>query len=121
MMGSRRQVEHGLQLRMNYIASHNRMIIYCLNGRHPRQEYDFLWGFHAPRLSTSALCECSIFVAVAALVRAFALSGTPVKKTGAPPGRYNEVPCAHVAARIVRFALMSIVFLLDKPHDQPQL
>jgi hypothetical protein len=45
MMGSRRQVEHGLQLRINYIASHNRMIIYCLNGRHPRQEYDFLWAF----------------------------------------------------------------------------
>jgi hypothetical protein len=46
---------------------------------------------------------------------------TPVKKNDVPPGRYNEVPCAHVAARIVRFALMSIVFLLDKPHDQPQL
>jgi hypothetical protein len=65
--------------------------------------------------------SAAFFISVTALVRPVARSGTRVKKNVAPPGRYNEVPCAHVPGRIVRFALMSIVFLLDKPHDQPQL
>jgi hypothetical protein len=97
------------------------MIIYCLNGRHLRQEYDFFKGIHAPRLNARALCECSISTSIPAMVH----GNDPVRHTGekndAPPGRYNEVPCAHVTAGIVRFALMSIVFLLDKPLDQPQL